>query len=564
MLLSCIILSFFSVLGCCDVFMRDDCWCRNATHLGWNRHYQLHSANIEGSPEIIDEWCFQETHDGQGECLDQHTKQYEICASHPAAHNASRRNDFCYYNHGNNRGIVTHWVKGKDWISWNNHKRNIPFRDPPIPMSTEDNIKYCEPICRDYRSWNLPVMDPWSPSKHGIVESRHQIFVDITNFDFLDGAGGDWPIKPPKPKTTPVMAPSHQKILVALSELQSQPLSIIRLSEPISNPTNSTSKDSNNPRASDASTSALTDDADAQPTPASLAADLSHYRDLFSKLRFSYLEQVTKEKFLRAIVGDPPLIIENAENVELEHQLKEVKAVLKEQKEHVANMVQELEERGRELAQRYEQVGLRTAMLGRLPGEIEGLEEQVRRLKEENRDIGDVMGGGMGLEKVLEVTREKEAQREEVEREIKALQRLTPGKERELEMLIGELKGLEREKAKAVDGAREAVKSRKNGGQVGDELEIREYLLQKAVKQHKSENEALTDEYLAQLLAKDAKDRTIKYSSYGLQSYLPKRRLQTQERGFGLSTEAMTETINKAAPRGDEETQTAIPPNDGG
>ncbi|KAL8662477.1 MAG: hypothetical protein Q9168_008252 [Polycauliona sp. 1 TL-2023] len=36
-------------------------------------------------------------------------------------------------------------------------------------------------------------------------------------------------------------------------------------------------------------------------------------------------------------------------------------------------------------------------------------------------------------------------------------------------------------------------------------------------------SEALTDEYLAQLLAKDAKDRTIKYSSYGLQATLPKR-----------------------------------------
>ncbi|KAL8763853.1 MAG: hypothetical protein Q9184_000449 [Pyrenodesmia sp. 2 TL-2023] len=36
-------------------------------------------------------------------------------------------------------------------------------------------------------------------------------------------------------------------------------------------------------------------------------------------------------------------------------------------------------------------------------------------------------------------------------------------------------------------------------------------------------SEALTDDYLAQLLAKDAKDRTIKYSSYGLQSLLPKR-----------------------------------------
>ncbi|KAL8839049.1 MAG: hypothetical protein Q9170_001885 [Blastenia crenularia] len=36
-------------------------------------------------------------------------------------------------------------------------------------------------------------------------------------------------------------------------------------------------------------------------------------------------------------------------------------------------------------------------------------------------------------------------------------------------------------------------------------------------------SEALTDDYLAQLLAKDAKDRSIKYSRYGLQSFLPKR-----------------------------------------
>lgn len=69
-------------------------------------------------------------------------------------------------------------------------------------------------------------------------------------------------------------------------------------------------------------------------------------------MRFSYLEQVTKEKFLRSIVGDPPLIVEPAENLELESQLAEVKTVLKEQKEGVARMVGELEERGRKLARR--------------------------------------------------------------------------------------------------------------------------------------------------------------------------------------------------------------------
>ncbi|KAL8775975.1 MAG: hypothetical protein Q9213_008419, partial [Squamulea squamosa] len=103
------------------------------------------------------------------------------------------------------------------------------------------------------------------------------------------------------------MALSPISALAALSSLQSQPLSIIRLSESISSSTNPTTTTQNpNARTSDL------------PTPTSLAADLTHYRDLFSKLRFSYLEQVTKEKFLRAIVGDPPLIVEHSENVEFE------------------------------------------------------------------------------------------------------------------------------------------------------------------------------------------------------------------------------------------------------
>jgi hypothetical protein len=75
-------------------------------------------------------------------------------------------------------------------------------------------------------------------------------------------------------------------------------------------------------------------------------------QELFSKLRFSYLEQVTKEKFLRAIVGDPPLIVEHQENVDLEEQLLAEKANLKAQKVEVDELIKELEERGRKLAQR--------------------------------------------------------------------------------------------------------------------------------------------------------------------------------------------------------------------
>ncbi len=279
------------------------------------------------------------------------------------------------------------------------------------------------------------------------------------------------------------MASSPNPTLAALSNLQSHPLSIIRLSESISstnaNPTSTQTHNNNNNnpvRTSDISNSALSNEDPSQPTPTSLAADLSHYRDLFSKLRFSYLEQVTKEKFLRAIVGDPPLIVENTENVELEKQLAEIKAVLKMQKADVQRLVEELEKKGRELAGRYEGVQLRVEVLGKLPGEIEGLEAVVRELRRRNGELASDLGGGiggMGVESITGALREKEVKREEVERRVKALQREIPGKRRELEGLKGELKGLERERDRAIEGVREAVRSKETGGVVGDELEIK-------------------------------------------------------------------------------------------
>jgi hypothetical protein len=61
---------------------------------------------------------------------------------------------------------------------------------------------------------------------------------------------------------------------------------------------------------------------------------------------------VTKEKFLRAIVGDPPLVVGHNENVELETQLADVKAELKSRKEEARLMIEEMETMGRELARR--------------------------------------------------------------------------------------------------------------------------------------------------------------------------------------------------------------------
>ena len=65
------------------------------------------------------------------------------------------------------------------------------------------------------------------------------------------------------------MVHSYEEIIYALSELQSQELSIIRLSEPIS----AANAPDAPKRTSDVSSDAFED-----PSPASLAADLGHYK----------------------------------------------------------------------------------------------------------------------------------------------------------------------------------------------------------------------------------------------------------------------------------------------
>lgn len=115
-------------------------------------------------------------------------------------------------------------------------------------------------------------------------------------------------------------------------------LSIISISQPILDPVASTKRTSNA--------------SDQERTPSALQADLEHYRELFSKLRFSYVEQVTKERFLRAITAEEPEFVEGAENRELGEKLAVDKAALKAKKEEVRGIIADLEEQGRVLARR--------------------------------------------------------------------------------------------------------------------------------------------------------------------------------------------------------------------
>ena len=127
-----------------------------------------------------------------------------------------------------------------------------------------------------------------------------------------------------------------------------QSLSILKLAEPILKPTIASQATS----SSHVSNTSSQNETQNNSTPAILAADLAHYQDLFSKLRFSYVEQVTKERFLRAITADPPEFVSAEENSSLEEQLKADKIALKEKKQEVREMIVALEEQGRQLSRR--------------------------------------------------------------------------------------------------------------------------------------------------------------------------------------------------------------------
>jgi chromosome segregation ATPase len=184
---------------------------------------------------------------------------------------------------------------------------------------------------------------------------------------------------------------------------------------------------------------------------------------------------VTKEKFLRAIVGDPPLLVSHAENVALETSLVQQKTELKAAKEEVNLLVQDMEEMARHLAARWEGVQTQMAELERLPGEIEGLDAVIRELRvQQDAREGDLDRSEdprmnvalVETETLIKQQKEKAAQ---LDREIAALQRQIPVKIRECVMAERELETLEKRRSEVSAAANAARKIKEGGGR--DDLE---------------------------------------------------------------------------------------------
>ncbi|PSS03251.1 hypothetical protein BD289DRAFT_421627 [Coniella lustricola] len=258
------------------------------------------------------------------------------------------------------------------------------------------------------------------------------------------------------------------QVISDLERMQaSHEISIVKLSEPISSALPQPGQGANAVRTSDVSNASV------DTTPASLAADLDHYKELFAKLRFSYVEQVTKEKFIRAIVGEPPLIVTPQENLELEKQNAKAKAQLKTLKIEVSDMVEELQSKGIELSRKYEHVKTETVTLRELPEKIDSLETRIAELKEELQP-GENPLSSLPLTKTMELVAEKKRQSQELERQLAQLRAQVPRKRKEVERLQTELQPLEQKKQHSIAAAKEAQRRREEAlGGVQDELEER-------------------------------------------------------------------------------------------
>jgi chromosome segregation ATPase len=185
------------------------------------------------------------------------------------------------------------------------------------------------------------------------------------------------------------------------------------------------------------------------------------------------LEQVTKEKFIRAIVGDPPLVVEHQENVELEQSLAVSKASLKAQKTEVAELVEQLEEKGRQLCRKYENVQMQITQLRDLPQRIEELQASVDELKA-SQAPGSYPILNMPLDKTLALVEERRKEKADLDRQLEQLQMLLPRKTRELERLNAELQPLEVKRLGSTASAKEAKRRKEEAlGGVGDDLEER-------------------------------------------------------------------------------------------
>lgn len=119
--------------------------------------------------------------------------------------------------------------------------------------------------------------------------------------------------------------------------------------------------------------------------------EINFKKEEFAKLKFQYLEQETREKFLRAILSSPPLYVEQKDIDEYEAQNREKKAQLKSLKTSMNTTLQNIQEKNSQNVSLYQDLLAKLNDTDELLKEISDMESSLRSLFPNDPQLVDAM-----------------------------------------------------------------------------------------------------------------------------------------------------------------------------
>ncbi|EPS36809.1 hypothetical protein H072_9598 [Dactylellina haptotyla CBS 200.50] len=246
----------------------------------------------------------------------------------------------------------------------------------------------------------------------------------------------------------PSDARSPEELIKLLAKSQKEPLSILRILKE----------------------SQQRDGADSTQSSAILEAELTSYKEYFSKLRFQYLEQVTKERFLNAITADVPELVEPEEIELLEVKVAKQKEGLRDCKNKVNSLHADISKLGKKVCDEYAAIKTTAEKLSALPASIAALEAEVASLlhfSPETTDPSVDIDLHLPLRETLHRLQATDSEIIQLQRQIDAANRSVASKNRRIEVLDRELKPLEANAEAVSANAEESRRRREEERQRG-------------------------------------------------------------------------------------------------
>lgn len=119
--------------------------------------------------------------------------------------------------------------------------------------------------------------------------------------------------------------------------------------------------------------------------------EINFKKEEFAKLKFQYLEQETRERFLRAILSSPPLYVEQKDIDEYETQNREKKAELKSHKTSLNTTIQNIQEKNSQNVSLYHDLQVKLNDTDEILKEISEMESSLRSLFPKDPQLVDAM-----------------------------------------------------------------------------------------------------------------------------------------------------------------------------